>query len=114
MKAIKGLMMIALVMTIATVGVLVGVNRGWITQKQLQTITRGGAQVIETGQDTKGQLYILSQRSTQVGGEIQKVLGSYVQVNEAEEETPLHERAFEHAQYLYCKQVVTEYERAQP
>lgn len=98
-------------MTLIAVGVLVGVNRGWITQQQLATITWGGSELIHTSQDTKDQLYLLSNRSNQVGGQIQQVLGTYVQVNEEETKQPLHEKAFEHGQYLYCKQVVSEYER---
>lgn len=66
----------------------------------------------------------LSERSTEILGfstsdaksaaeqtaeHAQAILQQEVQVS-SEGATPLHERAFEYAQYQYCKQVVLEYE----
>ena len=75
---------------------------------------------IETTETTKSisfdqkaaeaQIKILSERSEEVSAEIGKVLGDFVQVNEAGENQALHERALEYGQYLYCQQVVEQYE----
>lgn len=47
--------------------------------------------------------------STQSG----TVLGSIVQVNEADENKKPHEKALDYAQYLYCKQVVDQWDEQQ-
>ncbi len=47
--------------------------------------------------------------STQSG----TVLGSIVQVNEADENKKPHEKALDYAQYLYCKQVVDQWDAEQ-
>lgn len=41
------------------------------------------------------------------------VLGSIVQVNEADENKQPHEKALDYAQYMYCKQVVDQWDEAQ-
>jgi hypothetical protein len=63
-------------------------------------------------QDAEQQLATLTDRGQEVSNEIGKVLGEYVQVNEKEEDKALHEKAFEYGQYLYCQQVIKEYETA--
>jgi hypothetical protein len=57
------------------------------------------------------QIQILAERGQEVGGHVGNVLGSYVQVSDAEEQ-PLHESAFEYGRYLYCQQVVNEFEKS--
>jgi hypothetical protein len=55
------------------------------------------------------QLQILSERGVEIGGHLDTVLGDFVQVNEDDEQA-LHESAFDYGRYLYCQQVVKEYE----
>lgn len=50
-------------------------------------------------------------QSTQVAGQAQNVLGTYIEPTLAEDEQPLHQRAFEHGRYLYCQEVIKEYEQ---
>lgn len=58
-------------------------------------------------QDAENSFSQLSHRTQEVGKHVSNVLGSSV---EATNSTPLHERALEYGQYIYCKQVVSEYE----
>lgn len=61
--------------------------------------------------DATQQLQVLSQRAGEVGQHAQNVLGSSIQVNESVKK-PIHESAIEYGRYVYCKQVVTDYENS--
>jgi hypothetical protein len=52
----------------------------------------------------------LSGQLQEVGGQVQQVLGTAVEVA-PDSEKPLHEKAVDYGKYLYCKQVVEEYEK---
>lgn len=65
-------------------------------------------------QDATNQLETLAQRGQEVSQEIGTVLGKFVEVNESNEDQAAHERAFEYGQYLYCQQVISDYEKNQP
>lgn len=67
-------------------------------------------QVQNVSVDASSQLQTLSERAGEVGQHAQNVLGSSIQVNE-EEKKPIHESAIEYGRYIYCKQVVTDYEK---
>jgi len=41
------------------------------------------------------------------------VLGSIIQVNEGDENRQPHEKALDYAQYMYCKQVVDQWDKAE-
>jgi hypothetical protein len=59
------------------------------------------------------QLKILGQRSATVANETGQVLGSYVQVKEKPSTKPLHQKTWDHARYLYCQEVVKQYDAEQ-
>lgn len=87
-------------------------------QKATETISSVTSQIsdksptVQTATtDASSQLQTLSQRAGEVGQHAQNVLGTSIQVNE-EEKKPIHESAIEYGRYIYCKQVVTEYEKA--
>lgn len=61
-------------------------------------------------ESTSQQLQVFGERAQTIAEHTQKVLGDSVQVNEQAKEQTLHERAFEYGRYLYCKEVVEEYE----
>lgn len=58
---------------------------------------------------TKDEIATVGVRGKEVSTHAQKVLGASVTVNE-NEESSLHNRAFEYGRYLYCQQVISEYE----
>lgn len=69
----------------------------------------------EIPESASSQLSTLAQRSKEVGGHVQQVLGvsedgSQSGVVTAGNQKPLHERALDHSLYLYCKGIVAEYE----
>lgn len=63
---------------------------------------------------TESELATLSQRTTDVSKHAGNVLGSSVQPVSEENSTPIHEKAFEYGKYIYCKQVVDDYEKLNP
>lgn len=63
---------------------------------------------------TESELATLSQRTTDVSKHAGNVLGSSVQPASKENSTPIHEKAFEYGKYIYCKQVVEDYQSLNP
>lgn len=61
-------------------------------------------------QEAESEISTLSQKTTEASKHAGNVLGSSIQSAEKEESTPLHEKAFEYGKYIYCKQVVEDYE----
>ena len=62
--------------------------------------------------NTTDQLSTLSSRAKEIGEYAQNAFNSGVKVDE-ENQTPLHERAIEYGQYIYCKQVIEDFEKNQ-
>lgn len=56
---------------------------------------------------TSQQLQTLSENGSKVKDQLIEFTS---QIKESSQSTPLHERAFEYGQYLYCQQVIKEYE----
>jgi hypothetical protein len=77
--------------------------------------------VKELGNGVGTQTKLLSERTQQVSGHVQNVLGAFVQENtddssssaENASSEPLHEKAFDYGRYLYCQQVVKDFETEQ-
>ncbi len=76
-------------------------NLNQVDTKQIEPFT----------EDANKQLETLTTRAEEVNEHITKVLGDSVQVNEEEKEKNLSEKAFDYGRYLYCKQVVDEFEK---
>lgn len=60
----------------------------------------------EAVESTSEQLEILAKKAT----EVKKHLTQVVKEVKKDEDTPLHEKTFEYGQYLYCQQVVKDYD----
>ena len=56
---------------------------------------------------TKEQLKTLTQKSNEVKDHLVKLSG---EIKESEDGSALHEKAFEYGQYIYCQEIVKEYE----
>ena len=65
-------------------------------------------------QNTESEIGTLSERTAEVSQHAGKVLSSSVTAPAKEETTPVHEKAFEYGKYIYCKQVVSDYETQNP
>lgn len=77
-----------------------------------QTLTEKATQLAPISDEANSQLEILSQRAQNVASQSQQVLGETIKVNEGDSnnDKPTHEKAFEYGRYIYCKQVVEDYE----
>lgn len=62
----------------------------------------------QTADLTGQQLETLIQNGTKVKDQLNEFIS---QVKESTQSTPLHERAMEYGQYLYCQQIIKEYEK---
>ena len=68
----------------------------------------------KTIQNTEAEIYTLSKKTAEASKHTGNILGSSVKAATSEEATPIHEKAFEYGKYIYCKQVVTDYEKLNP
>lgn len=78
-----------------------------------EQVTTTSPKVHSASTDAGSQLQTLAQRAEEVGQHAQNVLGTSIQVNEEKAKAPIHETAIEYGRYIYCKQVVSEFEYAQ-
>lgn len=62
-------------------------------------------------ENATGEFSIIAERGKVLTEHAGKVLGSTVEEPEKEAK-PLHERAFEYGRYVYCQEVVKEYEKS--
>lgn len=83
------------------------------TAKSITSVTDMVAQIKPTANQSQ-ELTTLATRTQESSQAFGKVLGDFVQVNEADTEKPLQEKALEYGQYIYCKQVVETYQKAYP
>lgn len=60
------------------------------------------------------EIVTLSKKTTEVSEHAGNVLGSSVTPADENITTPMHEKAFEYGKYIYCKQVVGDYEGLNP
>lgn len=56
----------------------------------------------------------LSEKTAEVSQHTSNVLGSSITPVDNENATPIHEKAFEYGKYIYCKQVVDDYQSLNP
>ena len=77
-----------------------------------KTISVSPSDLGTLGETTASQLTTLTEQSTSVSQQVEKVLGAAVQP--AEGDPPAYDRALTYGQYLYCKQIVRDYETANP
>ncbi|MBD3279262.1 MAG: hypothetical protein GF390_00960 [Candidatus Pacebacteria bacterium] len=107
MRLIKISLLLVFFVVLGAAGLYYANNKGWLAQTPLANLDQTEIQLLT--QDAGNQTRVLSDRAQEVNQHLQQVLGTSVQVNEQENEA-LHQRAFEYGRYLYCKQVVKEWE----
>jgi hypothetical protein len=72
--------------------------------KQFQTVVK----------QTESEISGLSEKTAEVSQHTSNVLGSSIKQVENEDATPFHEKAIEYGKYVYCKQVVDDYQNLNP
>jgi hypothetical protein len=107
-----GKIAIAIVILLAiTYGISYAGTQGWLEKTPLKNWDYGQLNVFEKG--TIDQTKVLTERAKETGEHVQQILGDTVQVDEQGKEKPLHEKTIEYARYLYCKQVVNDWEKTE-
>lgn len=76
----------------------------------LSTDALASVQIPSLPQNASEQLKTVGERTGELSSTVGKVLGEAVQVGTASGEQSLQERAFDYGRYLYCQQVVKDYE----
>ncbi len=109
MKVVK-ILLLVIFLIIAAGYYLLKVNPEMLTQLPFsETVFQLDQAELEKFTSTASEeLKIISERSKEVGEHAQNVLGSTIEVNE--EKQPIHERAIDYGRYIYCQQVVEDYE----
>lgn len=119
MKSLKSLLFFCLVVTLIGAGFYVAQSRGLIKTPPLTQSSPLGIQALSAKDqinlenafiEATAQIETLSQRSANTANTSSKVLGDFIQVNEADSEKSTSEKALEYGRYLYCQQVVKEWE----
>lgn len=122
MKSLKLLLFICLVITLIGAGVYVAQGKGLLKTPTLAQSGTLGIQALSAKDqlnleqaltEATSQIGTLSQRSAETANTSSQVLGEFIQVNEADSEKSTSEKALEYGRYLYCQQVVKEWEEKQ-
>jgi hypothetical protein len=116
MPIIRTILLLILVAVVSVAGLQVAANRGLIDSNPLAGLVGGIMKAADPivhfiPPNLSNQVAILSERTNTVSQEVGTVLGSSIQVEK--EELPLHQKAFQHGRYLYCQQVIRDYEAQQ-
>lgn len=69
-----------------------------------------GITIPQLPSNTSEQLEIVTERTGELTGTVGQVLGEAVKVASDSSEQTLQERAFDYGRYLYCQQVIKDYE----
>ncbi len=104
----KILFFVFLLLTIAY-GLYFAGKQGLLEGTPLEEINHEKLNVF--GDKNLEQTETLGNRAQETGKHIQKVLGQTVEADEEKKDKPLHEKTIEYARYLYCKQVVENWEK---
>jgi len=84
-------------------------TKGWLANTPLKNLDFEKLNFLSQG--NLDQTKVVSSRVKEAGEHVQEVLGDQIEVDETAEKQPLHEKTIEYARYLYCQQVVNEYEQ---
>jgi hypothetical protein len=106
MKLIKKIFILIFGVIIIAIGTFWAYGKGYLDKTPLKSIDK--TEVEKITQDASDQTKVLTERAKETGSHVQQVLGEAIQKNEDE---PIANKTIEYAQYLYCKQVVAEYEK---
>jgi len=117
LQSIKSLLLFILLLTVVTAGTYVAFNRGLIKSNYLAQVTEKLNQ-LNPNIDKKSlenitlsaqeQSQVLIDRGGVVLGESKEFINT--QIKPAENKEPIYSKTLEYARYMYCKQVVKDFE----
>ena len=93
-------------------GIFYAKLQGYIHSDLLDRVDFSQLQQLEIATTAQEQTQTFLQRGNEVVSHTQNVLGT--QITAEEEKTPISQRAFEYGRYLYCQQVIKDYEQRMP
>ena len=105
----KKLLNLALIAVIALIAIYFAGEKNWLKNTPLKNFDHQQLNIFS--QEASDQTKVLTSRAKETSEHVQKILGDNIEVNEAQKDKPLHEKTIEYARYLYCKQVVEDYQR---
>lgn len=103
----KKLLLLLIIVAALAGGVYYAGEQGWLADTPLKNFNHRQLNIFQ-GQNTD-QLKTLTERTQQASEQVQNVLGQSIEVNDQEES--ITTRTFEYARYLYCQQVVKDWEK---
>ena len=87
-------------------------SKGWLKNTPLKNLDYEQLNFISS--ENLEQAQMLSERAKETTGHVQQILGDKIEVDEQAEsqkkDKAIHQKAIEYTRYLYCKQVVDEWE----
>jgi hypothetical protein len=122
MKSIKGALAVCLILTLIAATGYVAYGRGLIKAPKLLTSNHLGIKALNSKDqlnlekaftEASTQIRTLSQRGAETANTSSKVLGDFIEVNEDDSEKSTSEKALEYGRYLYCQQVVADWQKGQ-
>jgi len=119
MKFIKPILLIVLLFAFSAAGLYIQKKSNLLSQKFGQIkgvqkwVEQKSGQLQPLTQDAQKQIEVLGERTKEVSEQSKQVLGETVKVNEelTNDNRPVHEKAFDYGRYVYCKQVVQDFEK---
>lgn len=86
-------------------------TQGWLKNTPLKNLDYEKFNILRP--ESLDQTKILTDRAKETGEHVQQILGDKVEVDEEQKKKSMHEKTIEYARYLYCKQVVEDWEQAE-
>ena len=90
-------------------------SKGWLKNTPLKNLDYEQLNFIS--QENLNQAQVLSERAKETTEHVQQILGDKIAVDEQadseKKEKAIHEKAIEYTRYLYCKQVVEDWEESE-
>lgn len=117
MDLLKPILGVVMLLVVAVGGAYAAAQRGIIPMERIQQL-KNAVSVINrpelktVTQTTRSGVTILSSKTEESASKAGVVLGSHIQA--ADDQPPLHQRAFEYARYSYCQEVINDYSARYP
>lgn len=116
MKTVKNIALVILGIVVGAYGLYFAGLQGWLQGTPLEGVDHQQFNLL--GSENLQQAKLFSSRAQQTSDHVKQVLGDTIQVDQDSSKTAgensqnqsIQERTFEYARYLYCQQVVEDWE----
>ena len=111
MKLVGRIVVIIAILLALIFGLYFAGSQGWLQNTPLRDVPYEELNLFS--QENVEQAKELTDRAKETGEHVQQILGETVEADEKKKDKALHEKTIEYARYLYCKQVVEDWERVE-